>query len=54
MNTIVIDNVKIKYPKVGCDMQQILKMLGEEKTITFAKNMQVIAPHLYEVTALPE
>ena len=51
MNTIVIDNVEIKYPKVGCDMQQILKMLGEEKTITFAKNMQVIAPHLYEVTA---
>ncbi len=54
MNTIVINNVEIKYPKVGCDMQHILNILGKEKTITFAKNMQVIAPHLYEVTALPE
>ena len=41
MNTIVINNVEIKYPKVGCDMQHILNILGEEKTITFAKNMQV-------------
>lgn len=52
MNTIVINNVEIK--SLNCDMQQILKMLGEEKTITFVKNMQVIAPHLYEITALPE
>jgi hypothetical protein len=52
MNTIVINNVEIK--SLNCDMQQILKMLGEEKTIAFAKKWQELQPHLFKVTALPE
>ncbi len=54
MNKIVINNVKIKGPKVWCDMQHILNILGEEKTIAFAKKWQELQPHLFEVTALPE
>ena len=54
MNTILINNFEIKYPKVGCDMQHILKTLGREKTITLAKRMQDVAPDLWQITALPK
>jgi len=51
---IVLNNTEIKYPAVGCDMQHIIKILGKEKTIIFAKRMQDIAPNLWQVTMLPE
>tara|TARA_R110000751_G_scaffold154529_2_gene259564 strand:- start:171 stop:335 length:165 start_codon:yes stop_codon:yes gene_type:complete len=54
MNTILINNFEIKYPAVGCDMQHIIKILGKEKTIIFAKRMQDVAPDLWQITALPK